>query len=151
MYAAAMNQGDALMALLEAGANPYMKDSRNGLTMGDFAAARGHWDLILHVLCYFDDANKKEVVEQCAKKAVVVFLVDYNDLVPRSVSLRQLLAKCGGVNFLFDNHNGQDNTLLFHTRTTSHVEALSLNSEAKSRRSTFCSLSSARQNTKSLE
>lgn len=124
MYAAAMNQGDALMALLEAGANPYMKDSRNGLTMGDFAAARGHWDLILHVLCYFDDANKKEVVEQYAKKAVVVFLVDYNDLVPRSVSLRQLLAKCGGVNFLFDNHNGQDNTLLFHTRTTSHVEAL---------------------------
>ncbi|KAH7011068.1 hypothetical protein EDB80DRAFT_890962 [Ilyonectria destructans] len=50
MYAAAMNQEESLMKLLEAGARPDIKDTRFGRTFLHYAAIRNHWNLMIPVL-----------------------------------------------------------------------------------------------------
>jgi ankyrin repeat protein len=102
MYAAAANQEECLVALLEAGANPTLQDTRYKRYFMQYAAVRGHWKLILRTISWMEAATKKEIAESWAQKAVLLYCVRYpNYFRERDVSLLQLLVKCGSVNFTF--------------------------------------------------
>ena len=113
MYAAAANLEECLIALLEAGANPYLRDTRYQRTFMQYAAIRGHWNLILKSLCWIEDVTDKEIAESWAQLATILYCVTYPDYFEnREVSFQQLLAKCGSVHFTFDLHDkGQNNSL----------------------------------------
>ena len=124
MYAAGMGQEESVIALLEAGADPYARDDRFGRTLLDYAATRGHWGLIIRILCYFEGIDK-QAAAFWAKVATCLYYVAYPEgLNERRVSFRQLLAKCGDVNFTCADENMQEDTLLHRVRTVSDAEAL---------------------------
>ena len=124
MYAAAMGQEESVIALLKAGADPYASDDRFGRTLLHYAAARGHSGLIIRVLCYFEGIDK-QAAQFWAKVVTGFYCVAYLDYLGEGrVPFRQLLAKCGDVNFTLGDENVQGNTLLHHVRTVSNVEAL---------------------------
>jgi hypothetical protein len=126
MYAAAANLEQCLIALLEAGANPYLQDTRYQRTFMRYAAIRGHWNLILKSLCWMEAVAGKEIAESWAQYATILYYVIYPDyLEEREVSLQQLLAKCGSVNFTFDDSDrGLKNSLLHYVRSVKAVEVL---------------------------
>ena len=127
MYAAAANQEECLMALLEAGANPNLGDTRYKRTFMEFAAIRGHWNLILKTLCWMEAVAEKEIAESWAKCATILYYVVYQSpLEGREVSFQQLLAKCGFVNFTFYHcRKGlHSNSLLHYVRSVKDVEVL---------------------------
>jgi hypothetical protein len=120
MYAAAANQEEGLIALLEAGANPNLRDTRYRRTFIEYAAIRGHWNLILKALHWIEATARKEIVESWAQYATVLYYVIHPDYFKeREVSFQQLLAKCGSVNFTFDRGDMelQNNSLLHSARS----------------------------------
>lgn len=127
MYAAATNQEECLMKLIDAGANPHVKDTRFRRTFMHYAATRGHWKLVLNTLCKIGTFAEKEIAESWAQLAVILFHVVYPDyLAKRGVSFHQLLAKCGSVNITFHGpHEGvRNNTMLHYVRSVTDVETL---------------------------
>jgi ankyrin repeat protein len=50
-YAAAANHEESLIALLEAGADPYLKSTERQCIFMRYAASMGHWNLIYKSLC----------------------------------------------------------------------------------------------------
>lgn len=124
MYAAAANQEECLMALLDAGANPLLVDTRYNRDFLRYAAICGHWNLILKTICRIEAVAAKETVESWAQYATIMYYVDYPDyLGEREVSFQELLAKCGPVDFTFDKEL-QNNTLLHYVRSVKDVEVL---------------------------
>ena len=153
MYAAAMGQEESVIALLEAGADPYARDDRFGRTLLDYAATRGHWGLIIRILCYFEGIDK-QAAAFWAKVATCLYYVAYPEgLNERRVSFRQLLAKCGDVNFTCADENMQEDTLLHRVRTVSDAEALLenqfrlINHRNSAGQSALMTLSTAEQST----
>jgi ankyrin repeat protein len=127
MYAAAANQEECLIALLEAGANPYLRDTRYQRTFMQYAALRGHWNLILKILRWIEAKAEKKIAESWAQYATILYYVVYPDyLKEREVSFQQLLAKCGAVNFTFNDYDKklQNNSLLHYVRSVKDVEVL---------------------------
>ena len=127
MYAAATNQEECLRVLLEAGANPFIRDRRNERTFMQYAALRGHWSLILTVLYHMKAVAEKKTAESWAQHATLLYYVFYPDYhQDREVSSQQLLATCGSVNFTFDHYDKglENNTLLHHVRSINDIEVL---------------------------
>ncbi|KAF8855102.1 hypothetical protein BDZ45DRAFT_805312 [Acephala macrosclerotiorum] len=127
MYAAAANLEECLIVLLEAGANPILRDTRYKRTFVEYAAVRGHWNLILKSLCWVETVSGKEIAEKWAQYATILYYVVYPDYsAEREVSFQQLLAKCGSVNFTFDHCDKelQNNSLLHYVRSVKDVEVL---------------------------
>jgi ankyrin repeat protein len=127
MYAAAANQEECLIALLEAGANPNLRDTRYRRTFIQYAAIREHWNLILKTLRWIEAAAGKEIVESWAQYATILYYVVHPDyLKKREVSFQQLLAKCGSANFTFDYRDKelQNTSLLHYVRSVKDVEVL---------------------------
>ncbi|KAH6671228.1 ankyrin repeat-containing domain protein [Halenospora varia] len=127
MYAAATNQEQCLMELLNAGANTSLLDTRYQRNFLQYAALRGHWSLVLKTLCLVEATAEKEVAEGWARFATILFQVVYPDyFAERSVSFCQLLAKCGSANFTFgDGKTGvQNNSLLHYVTSVKDVEVL---------------------------
>jgi ankyrin repeat protein len=93
MYAAAANQEECLMVLLDAGANPRLRDTRYNRDFLRYAAIRGHWNLILKTLCRIEAVAGKDIVERWAQNAMIMYYVDYPDyLGEREVSFQELFA-----------------------------------------------------------
>jgi ankyrin repeat protein len=127
MYAAAANLEECLITLLEAGANPTLRDTRYQRTFMEYAAIRGHWNLILKSLCWIEAVVEKKIAESWAQYAAILYYVVYPDyLRKREVPFQQLLAKCGSVNFTFDDRDKglQNNSLLHYVRSIKDVEVL---------------------------
>lgn len=116
MYAAATNSQECLIALLEADANPYIRDGRYQRTFMQYAAIRGHWNLILESLHWLKANEKEEYAEFWAQHATILYFVVYPDyLQKREVSFQQILANCGSANFMIqDSRNESENNCLFH-------------------------------------
>jgi ankyrin repeat protein len=124
MYAAVANQEECLLALLDAGANPLLRDTRYNRDFLCYAAIRGHWNLILKTICRTEAVAPKETAEIWAQYATIMYYVYCPDyLGERKVSFKDLLAKCGSVNFTFGKEP-QNNTLLHHARSGKDVEVL---------------------------
>jgi ankyrin repeat protein len=127
MYAAATNQEECLRVLLEAGANPFIRDTRYQRTFMQYAALSGHWNLILIVLYHMKAVAEKKTAESWAKHATLLYYVFYPDYhQDREVSSQQLLATCGSVNFTFDHYDKEleNSTLLHYVRSANDIEAL---------------------------
>jgi ankyrin repeat protein len=124
MYAAVANQEECLFALLDAGANPLLRGTRYNRDFLRYAAIRGHWKLILKTICRIEAVVPKETVESWAQYAAIIYYMYYPDyLGEREVLFKDLLAKCGPVNFTFGKEP-QNNTLLHHARSGTDVEVL---------------------------
>lgn len=124
MYAAVVNQEECLLALLDAGANPLLRDTRYHRDFLHYAAIRGHWNLILKTIRRIEAVAAKEIVESWAQYATIMYYVDYPDYFgEREVSFQELLAKCGPVDFTLDKEL-QNNTLLHYVRSAKDVEVL---------------------------
>jgi ankyrin repeat protein len=127
MYAAAANQEECLIALLKAGANPNLRDTRYRRTFIQYAAIRGNWKLILKTLRLIEAAAKKNIAESWAQHPTILYYVAYpNYLKERGVSFQELLAKCGSANFTFDygDKDQQNTSLLHYVRSVKDVEVL---------------------------
>lgn len=125
MYAAAMNQEESLMKLLEAGARPDIKDTRFGRTFLHYAAIRNHWNLMIPVLDKIGTLVGQECSRSYAKFVVCLYLIGLPDYFgKRCLSLEQLLQRCGSVNFLVNDRDSKDSTLLHYARTAADVDAL---------------------------
>jgi len=79
MYAAVANQEECLLALLDAGANPLLRDTRYNRDFLRYAAICGHWNLILKFICRIEAVAPKETVESCAQYATIMYYVYYPD------------------------------------------------------------------------
>lgn len=122
MYAAAANHEESLIALLGLGADPTLRDTRFQRTFMQYAAIRGHWNLIFNSLCWIEAAAGKDTAEAWARHATILYHVVYpNRFEAREESLQMFLAKCGSVNFTF---NALNNSLLHHVRSINDVEVL---------------------------
>jgi ankyrin repeat protein len=129
MYAAATNQEECLRVLLEADANPMLRDTLQKRTFMHYAAISGHWNLILRVIYQMKAVAEKKTTESWAQCATILYYVFYPDYhQDREVSFQQLLAMCGSVNFTFDHRGNlkelQNNTLLHHVRSANDIEVL---------------------------
>ena len=127
MYAAAANHEECLIALLKAGANPCLRDTRYQRTFMQYAATRGHWNLILKSLCWIEAVAGEEIAKDWAQHATILYHVVYPQYdEKREVSLQQLLAKCGSVSFTFDDCSRElhNNSLLHYVKSIKSVEAL---------------------------
>ncbi len=112
------------MALLDAGANLLLVETRYNRDFLHYAAIHGHWNLILKATCRIEAVAAKKTAESWAKHATIMYYVDYPDYFgEREVSFQELLAKCGPVNFTFDRKL-QNNTLLHHVRSVKDIEVL---------------------------
>ena len=93
MYAAGLGQEESVIALLKAGADPSTRDDRFGRTLLHYAAARGHWGLIMRVLCYFEGIDK-QAAQFWAEVVTGFYCAAYPDYLGEGrVPFRQLLAK----------------------------------------------------------
>ncbi|TVY80660.1 putative ankyrin repeat protein [Lachnellula suecica] len=127
MYAAAVNQEECLIALLDAGADPQIQDTRYKRTFIKYAAIRGHWNLIFKALRWIETVAGKEIAESWTQYATIMYhVVDPDYLEQREVKFRQLLAMCGSVDFTFNDPDKEleDNTLLHFARSVEDVDAL---------------------------
>ena len=106
MYAAAANQEECVIALLEANAIPHILDI-DGHNFMQYAAARGNWNLIFKVICWMEANVEKEIAKGWAQYATKLYYVTYPlNIKERDVSFQQLLAKCGSVNFIVNDDDG---------------------------------------------
>ncbi|EFQ25667.1 uncharacterized protein GLRG_00811 [Colletotrichum graminicola M1.001] len=127
MYAAAENQEESAMMLLDAGADVYAEESRYNRTFIEYGALRDHWKLVLNCLSRIESLMGKKVAENWAEHATLLFHVQYpNTLNNRNVTFRQFLVKCPDVNFFYDNlrTKSQENTLLHSASSRSDLDAL---------------------------
>ncbi|KAK1594612.1 uncharacterized protein LY79DRAFT_134485 [Colletotrichum navitas] len=127
MYAAAENQEESVMMLLDAGADAYARESRYNRTFIAYGALRDHWKLVLNCLSRIESLEGKKVAEKWAEDATLLFHVKYsNRRGKRDATFHQFLAKCGDVNFLYDNLNTGNlkNTLLHNASSVSDLDAL---------------------------
>ncbi|KAL0941661.1 uncharacterized protein CTRU02_204424 [Colletotrichum truncatum] len=127
MYAAAMNEEGSLMILLDSTNKLNASCKRFQRSFMHYAAAHGHWKLILMSLCRIETIFGKKVAEKWAEAATIEFqvsIIGYND--GRDVSLHELLAKCGSPDFTFDDGTCgvQNNCLLHEAKTVADVEAI---------------------------
>ncbi|OHE96000.1 hypothetical protein CORC01_08693 [Colletotrichum orchidophilum] len=123
------NHEESVTLLIESGANINVRDTRYGRDFLDYAAIRKHWKLIYNFLVQLETLAEKSIVESWAKKAVILYHIDYPDhFGEREISLHQLLMKCSSANFTFDKvkQGTRDNCLLhFATRVTDFEALLS--------------------------
>ncbi|SCO00523.1 uncharacterized protein FFB20_11240 [Fusarium fujikuroi] len=129
MYAAATNQEEAVMMLIEADSDLNATDFNWNRNFIHYAGLRQHWNLILKILNTIENHLNTDTAEKWAKFATFLFLVIFPDRLENSgVSLNQLLAKCGTVNFLYDARNDKRNRCLLHDiRSPAELEALLAN------------------------
>ncbi|KAI7759836.1 hypothetical protein LZL87_009159 [Fusarium oxysporum] len=129
MYAAGTNQEEAVMMLIEANSDLDAADLKWSRNFMFYAGLRKHWNLILKILNTIESHVGKHAAERWAKFATYLFLVIFPDHPEVSgVSLGQLLAKCGTVNFIYDAGNGKRNRCLLHDiRSPAEFEALLAN------------------------
>ncbi|WJG35726.1 uncharacterized protein FOBCDRAFT_186319, partial [Fusarium oxysporum Fo47] len=126
MYATAINKEEAVMALIDAGSDLSARDTQLNRNFMCYAALRQHWSLVLKVLNTIEDHAGKRAAESWAEFATYLFVVVYPDHLGTSgVSLDQLLAKCGTVNFVYDASEDKKNRCLLHDiRSPADFEAL---------------------------
>nr|RBQ95911.1 hypothetical protein FVER53263_08453 [Fusarium verticillioides] len=129
MYAAATNQEEAVMMLIEAGSDLNATDFNWNRNFMYYAGLRQHWNLILKILNTIEKHIDRDAAENWARFATILFLVIFPDRLEISgVSLNQLLAKCGTVNFLYDARNDRRNRCLLHDiRSPAEFDALLAN------------------------
>ncbi|KAG4269225.1 hypothetical protein FPRO04_12100 [Fusarium proliferatum] len=129
MYAAATNQEEAVMMLIEADSDLNATDFNWNRNFIYYAGLRQHWNLILKILNTIENHLNTDAAEEWARFATFLFLVIFQDRLEDSgVSLNQLLAKCGTVNFLYDARNDKRNRCLLHDiRSPAELEALLAN------------------------
>ncbi|RKL38450.1 hypothetical protein BFJ72_g7261 [Fusarium proliferatum] len=129
MYAAATNQEEAVMMLIEADSDLNATDFNWNRNFIYYAGLRQHWNLILKILNTIENHLNTDAAEEWARFATFLFLVIFPDRLEDSgVSLNQLLAKCGTVNFLYDARNDKRNRCLLHDiRSPAELEALLAN------------------------
>ena len=143
MYAAAANQEECVIALLEANAIPHILDIDEHNFM-EYAAAHEHWNLVFKVLCWMEATTEKEIAEGWAQYATHLYYVTYGFKIKKEeVSFQQLLAKCGSVNFRIDDcypplppilpakslpcnrlRPPQNNTLLHYVKSVEDIDIL---------------------------
>jgi ankyrin repeat protein len=120
MYAAVAKQEKSVIALLELGANPLLQDSLERQTFMDYAAIRGHWNLILKALQFIQNTEDGEVAQSWAQLATVLYHIVYPIyLEERQATFQQLLAMCRSVNFTFKyrSWDPENNSLLHYVRS----------------------------------
>ncbi|KAM5522492.1 hypothetical protein FOXYSP1_16383 [Fusarium oxysporum f. sp. phaseoli] len=129
MYAAATNQEEAVMMLIEADSDLNATDFKWNRNFMFYAGLRQHWNLILQVLNTIESHVGKHAAERWAQFATYLFLVIFPDRLEISgVSLNQLLAKCGTVNFIYNAGNDKRNRCLLHDiRSPAEFDALLAN------------------------
>ncbi|WKT50771.1 hypothetical protein QSH57_015741 [Fusarium oxysporum f. sp. vasinfectum] len=129
MYAAATNQEEAVMMLIEADSDLNATDFKWNRNFMFYAGLRQHWNLILQVLNTIESHVGKHAAERWAEFATYLFLVIFPDRLEISgVSLNQLLAKCGTVNFIYNAEKDKRNRCLLHDiRSPAEFEALLAN------------------------
>ncbi|KAI5456369.1 hypothetical protein BGZ63DRAFT_496357 [Mariannaea sp. PMI_226] len=125
MYAAAMDQEESIMKLLEAGAAPHITDTLFKHCFLQYAAARGHWHLMIPILEKVKLLAVQDYAKGLAKLVVILSHIRYPDWFgTRCFSLDQILDQCGSVNFTCGKFESQDNTLLHYVKTVAEVDAL---------------------------
>jgi ankyrin repeat protein len=129
MYAAATNQEEAVIMLIEAGSDLNATDFNWNRNFMYYAGLRQHWNLILKILNTVEKHIDRDTAEKWAKWATLLFLVIFPDRLEISgVSLNHLLAKCGTVDFLYDDRNhGRNRCLLHDIRSPAEFDALLAN------------------------
>ncbi|EGU72957.1 hypothetical protein FOXB_16545 [Fusarium oxysporum f. sp. conglutinans Fo5176] len=129
MYAAATNQEEAVMMLIEADSDLNATDFKWNRNFMFYAGLRQHWNLILQVLNTIESHVGKHAAERWAQFATYLFLVIFPDRLEISgVSLNQLLAKCGTVNFIYNAGDDKRNRCLLHDiRSPAEFDALLAN------------------------
>ncbi|KAJ4050628.1 hypothetical protein NW758_004831 [Fusarium oxysporum] len=129
MYAAATNQEEAVMMLIEADSDLNATDFKWNRNFMFYAGLRQHWNLILQILNTIESHVGKHAAERWAEFATYLFLVIFPDRLEISgVSLNQLLAKCGTVNFIYNAGKDKRNRCLLHDiRSPAEFEALLAN------------------------
>ncbi|KAK1690581.1 hypothetical protein BDP55DRAFT_544498 [Colletotrichum godetiae] len=131
MYAAAADQAESAILLIEAGASINAVDTTYGRDFIYYAATRRHWRFILNFLLLLEDLTEdlaeNGIVETWVQNAVILYHVVY----PRwnenyEISLHQLLMKCSTANFTFDDMTlgTRDNCLLHYRTSITDFEAL---------------------------
>ncbi|KAK2020432.1 ankyrin [Colletotrichum zoysiae] len=126
MYAAAGNQEEAAMMLIDAGADLNVKDSRCNFSFIAYGARRQHWKLVLNCLTRIETVKGKHVAEIWAQSATALFCTLRDWRRNEEVTLDQFLLKCTDVNFHVDDPYGWNshNTLLHYASSVSELEAL---------------------------
>ncbi|EXF73448.1 hypothetical protein CFIO01_09569 [Colletotrichum fioriniae PJ7] len=137
MYAASLNKEDSAIILLESGADLNFKADLRVLTFAQkklsflyFAARRDHWRLIYNLITRLETYAGKVIMRSWARKAVVAYLANFSHHprhLGREISLHQLLAMCGSVNFTYDNavcEYRKNECLLHATKTVEDFDTL---------------------------
>jgi hypothetical protein len=138
MYAAAANHEESLIVLLGGADMSLLGGSvkmsslheRSPCNFMEYAAIRGHWNLIFKSLCWVEAVEGKDKVEGWAQLATILYHVTRPYLWwveeggGREVSFQKLLAKCGSADFTFDKDSIRDNNLMQFVRSVKDIEDL---------------------------
>jgi hypothetical protein len=101
MYAAAQNQTDVVISLIDAGADLARFDTLRKRCFLDYAIARDNWDLAIISLQHIGNIYGQEAIET-AVKVVLVRLLTYMGLeADKRRNFPRLLKMCENVNFTF--------------------------------------------------
>jgi ankyrin repeat protein len=126
MYASAMGNTDLAICLLNAGANPLLKDTLRGRNFLMYARARGHWDTIMAILDYVRTCPDipEDGVKLWLTMGTVLWKSD-SHWRRRSKDLRTLLEWGANPDFICDYSDScSSETLLHGVREAVELEAL---------------------------
>lgn len=121
MYAAAYGESQAVLLLLQAGANPWAIDNLNGRGFLKYAIARGHWEMLIGVIDYFTTSKTLSAQEtQCVLNSVA-FHAAYSCSVWHPAPFQTFMKRGANPNILVEDDGA---SLLPWLRHTEDVQCL---------------------------
>ncbi|CAH0043392.1 unnamed protein product [Clonostachys solani] len=127
MYAAAMNQAESAMLLIDSGANPGLRENNHRRLFTDYAASRGHWRLLLDIVDHIKEVAGETHSTPWAEKATVLFHLSYAiSRLEGNISLGDFLSRCPNADFTFLMRLGEGGaqTLLHNCKSVEDIEEL---------------------------
>jgi len=116
MYAAAQNQTDVVISLINAGADIGRRDTLRKRSFLDYALARGHWDLVIRSLQHIGNIYGTEGIDTAVQYVLIRLLKSMTlEAEERRNYFSRLLEMCENVNFIFgDSHLGVTENNMLH-------------------------------------
>ncbi|EEY21442.1 predicted protein [Verticillium alfalfae VaMs.102] len=124
MYAGIMGLVDAVLWLLDRGADASLRDTKHKKLFIDFAASRNNWDVIMAALSKLETRSDNDTGWTWARHATILRHVEFPDHTRLRLGFKDFLAMCDTPNFIFDHNGRRGNTLMHFVITPEEVQTL---------------------------
>ncbi|KAG7149403.1 Serine/threonine-protein phosphatase 6 regulatory ankyrin repeat like [Verticillium longisporum] len=124
MYAGIMGLVNAVLLLLDRGADASLRDTKHNNLFIDFAASRNNWDVIMAALSRLETRSDNDTDWTWARHATILRHVEYPYHTRRRLGFKDFLAKCDTPSFIFDHNGRRGNTLMHFVIIPDDVQTL---------------------------